>query len=275
MNPVTEKWVHYTDHEMITINTKSFHNDPAGIYFFPEDHYPHASMWHQKKYRFVITLKPTTDVLYLPTLSDDEIETLVTKGDVKEAFEAYIGRYPPESHEKKIRMAWEQLRNQYKFAGRWNAILRGMGYDAVFDDAGIIHSSEPIQLLLLNPRAIASIIREQPKPNLYQKMNQVVTELVDICYDFGEVSVQRPRRQKDTWSSQKQLRARVEVKRSEDNYASFNITISENGKNIGVHLSWSNPKLNYGVGATFEIAPNRWQFDGLKSVKRDLHQIFK
>ena len=42
-------WVHYTNHPMLSLNRKGFHQDPQGFYFFPYDHVPRYAMWHEKK----------------------------------------------------------------------------------------------------------------------------------------------------------------------------------------------------------------------------------
>ena len=73
-----KNWVHYTDTEMLTINPRPFHGDPIGIYCFPEDHFPKASMWHQKKYKFIITLKPNVNILDIKNIDDDLLYSLLS-----------------------------------------------------------------------------------------------------------------------------------------------------------------------------------------------------
>ena len=46
-------WVHYTNHPMLMVAPKkfSFHQDPSGIYFFPEKFVHHNTMWRNRKWR--------------------------------------------------------------------------------------------------------------------------------------------------------------------------------------------------------------------------------
>ena len=44
---------------------------------------------------------------------------------------------------------------------------------------------------------------------------------------------------------------------------------------IDVHLRYSSPRLDYGVGAQFDAAKNEWEsYGGLDRLKRDLDRIF-
>jgi hypothetical protein len=267
---------------MLTIKLKTFHYDPSGIYFFPETFSPETSMWKKMKYKFIATLKPDARVLDLPRINDQELETMLTGMDASAIFHADLQHYPLEGA-KKIKRAWEILRERPAIHGgssaNWNKIIRGMGYDAVFDDAGIIHFAEPIQLLVLNPRILNIVAREQPKGDYFAKMNKVIAELKAICEPFGEVTIEGPKMMSTGYlsGSPKALAAKLNVNRSEENYADFSITRETSPgfeHVIGVHLRWSKPHLNYGVGAQFNGANNVWEYDGLDGIKRDLERIF-
>jgi hypothetical protein len=273
------RWAHHSNHEMLTVRTKTFHNDPSGIYFFPLDYQPTASMWHQMKYRYVVELVPQARVLDLPQISTTDVATLLQAVGQTEAFAAYLQQYPPENHRDMVRMLWSHIRNSsFRFHGQWNKIIRSMGYEAVFDDSGIIHSAEPIQLLVLDPRAIVLIDRATAKPNYFGKMKKVVDELAAVCATFGVVTTEPPRKKRGSWSSTPMLMARVEVHRSEENYATFNVIHDQTDQNmahmIRVHMGYSRPYLNHGVGATYNAAMNKWDYTGLNSIVRDLNTIF-
>lgn len=265
---------------MLTVNSKSFHSDPSGLYFFPEFNLPEYSMWHQKTYRFIVTLKPGIKVLDLPKIGNAELNRLVAMMDVTETFQDYITRYPPENHQKKVKMAWEMMKNNNSYGigkgSKWNKAFRDLGYDAVFDDAGIIHYAEPIQLIVLNPRAINIIDRETMKLNMFQKISDITKEIVEMCKPYGDVTVEGPKMMAGHLSGgKKTLRARVDVHKTNKNYAAITIGKYDDDRHmIRVSLQYSEPRLNYGSGASFDAAANKWQFDGLKGLARDLVKIF-
>jgi hypothetical protein len=286
------RWVHYSDHEMLTIRAKSlrddpsgivrttsFHNDPIGIYFFPEGYRSQTSMWAKMKYKYIVTLKPDARVLDLPRVSDDEVDRMLSAFGATERFYADPDWTRSLEGEKKIKRMWEIMRDQPRIHAKWNKSIRNLGYDAVFDDAGIIHNAEPIQLIVLNPRIINVIDREQPKGHYFEKITNVVAELKAVCEPFGTVTVEGPKLMKIGWlsSSPKTLAARVDVRRSEHNYADFKVSRREEkdfSHLISVSLSWSRPSLNHGVGASFNAAKNEWEYRGLEGIKRDLENIF-
>lgn len=280
------RWVHYTNHEMMTMRLDvkdgrlvSFHSDPVGIYLFPENYVSETSMWVKMKYKFIATVKPNARVLDLPKISDDDLDRMLNGMGALDQFNADLQRYPLEG-EKKVKRAWEILRGHPGGSRtNWNKIVRTLGYDAIFDDAGIIHFAEPIQLLVLNPAILNVIEREQPKRNFFTKMTRVVAELKDICEPFGEVTIEGPRMMQTGWSSgPKSLGARLGIRRSEKNYADFKITRGDTPNFdhiINVSLQYSRPSLNHGVGAQFNAASNVWEYRGLEGVQRDLQAIFK
>jgi hypothetical protein len=276
------KWVHYSNHEFLSVHPKAFHSDAAGIYFFPDHVKPDASMWHQKTYKYVVTLKPETRVLVLPDIPDAMLDRLVANMEVTKFFDDYITRYPPENRIKKIKMAWEMIRTNSPSGwgtgkgSRWNKVLRDLGYDAVFDDSAIIHFAEPIQLLVLNPRVINVVARITQKVSYFQIITKIIDELKAVCEPFGEVVVVPPRLQKSSWSYSKILQGAVEVSRSKDIYARFSVghDPKETPHLVRVGLQYSQPRLGYGVGASFDARKGEWEFGGLESLTRDLARIF-
>lgn len=276
-------WMHYSKHQMLMVNANAFHNDPAGIYFFPFDYHPTASMWHLMPYRYVAKLKPEARVLDLPRMSQTDIDTLIQAVGNGAQFASEIEQYPPDNHRDMVRMLWSNIRNNaFRFQAKWNKIFRSMGYDAIFDDSGIIHSAEPIQLVVLNPRTITLISQSVMKRNNYSKMKKVVDELTAVCEQFGTVTVEPPtkKRSSSTRAREPILCARVEVRHGEEHYAAFNIDLDHTDKNSGhmirISLGFSQPRLNYGVGTMYNTATDRWDDrEGLARVRNDLQRIFQ
>lgn len=271
------RWVHYSKHEMLAVHPKGFHQDPTGLYFFPADEQPESTMWKKMAYKFTIMLKPSARVLNLPTMSDTDIQTMLVGLGQYDIFLAELDRYPAENHEKKVDCAWEVAKQAYS-PPKWNRVLRQMGYDAVFDDRGIIYFSEPRQLLVLDPRIIHLLSREQPKRNYYAAMVDVVAQLKALCEPYGEVTVEEPRMRAQRWSHKKTLTARLDVHRSDDNYAAFTISHDSGTETqthlISISLSYSQPSLGYGSGASFNVVQNEWEWNGLETIQHDLEKVF-
>ena len=275
------RWVHYSNHEMLTINQKQFHQDPSGIYFFPESHVPTATMWHQKKYKYVVVLKPDARVLDFPQISDNELNKMLIGMGVKDEFEEYIKQYPPKDRIKKIDMAWERLRAGGGFRySLWNKVIRSLGYDALFDDKGVVHSSEPIQLIVLNPRCINIVDRVVIKSNYFRKMLMVFEEIKKLAANYGNVTTEPPRIV--SRYGNKSLAAYIRIN-DYDHKPYATITLSRNDdKNwrhlVGVSVS-SDPSLSYSLGAKYDTLKDGWEASygsktGFDTIKEGLDKIF-
>ena len=269
------RWVHYSDHEMLTVNHKQFHQDPRGIYFFPESHNPDATMWHAKKYKYTVVLKPDAKVLDLPEISDRLLDKMVADIGATETFQGYITQYPPADHIKKIHMAWEMMRQKFSYS-LWNKVIRNLGYDALFDDKGIIHSHEPIQLIVLNPRCISIVNREKPKSNYFPKMVEAMKEVVELAKQYGKVEIEQPKLVNRYGN--KTLTGYVTINDWEHKpYARITFTRS-NDKNFShlVQVSvTSSPHLSGSLGANYDSFKNEWQsYSNIETLKRGLDTIF-
>lgn len=269
-------WIHYSKEPFAKIKPKSFHNDPVGIYLFPEKFNPEGS-W--KDYRYKIYCK----VHDLKVLDLSEWNTLEKAEKLCELLKAtpideqgYL-RYMRES-KNPIKTAWEWIR--YIYLGRpamFNKAIRSIGYNAVFDDTRSIHIAE-IQLLILDPTLIdvmKIIDQKKDRGSGFNEINKVTNWLLkDVGPLYG-----------------KTILADELKKHGDKLYSTVKI---ENGKNYvylktvpiisvmndvvltGIHtyVQYANPSLNYGAGGS-------WKFDGgnmediYKELKRDLDKIFK
>src|SRR6478672_4435050 len=90
---IPERWIHYSDTPMLSLNPHGFHQDPLGIYFFPEDFTTPFAMWNEKPYKFTVNLKPGARVLCYGEITDPELDHLLTLTGAQEKFADYIQRY--------------------------------------------------------------------------------------------------------------------------------------------------------------------------------------
>ena len=178
-------WVHYTNLPQVTINPKAMHQDPVGIYLFPSNFNP-ASYWLAHLYRFDVQLDPSLQVLDLGHLSLE---------DAKEILDHL--KIPSEDLDS-IREFWERMRNHFILKihnpgpGAWNKALRGLGYDAVFDDTKVIHSAEQ-QLLVLDPKKIKVLQRTDLKDTGFEDVVKVMDRVKELVSPYGKVEVTNPR----------------------------------------------------------------------------------
>lgn len=142
-------FVRYTNHEQPFIAKKQWHQDPAGVYFFPKEFKPSGS-WHlTNKYLMHSQLKPGAKVLDIAKLSEKDMLRIYQELgiDPKPIME-------PSQYASRAEKFYRGIRDRYsgkqvKFAND----IRKLGYDAIFDDTGAIHNAEK-QLIVLNPAAM-------------------------------------------------------------------------------------------------------------------------
>ena len=180
-------WVHYTNINKLGVNPKQFHQDPAGIYLFPEEFKPAGTLWTDKKYKILVNTKPNMKVLDLAKLSNNEMQRIADRvGLDKNTFE-------------NPRDLWDALRNHYFLsvgapgAGAWNKDFRDLGYNAIFDDTGTIHTAET-QLVALDPRILK--IKEvvpQKKGSGIEDIKKYQKLVEKYSAPYGEVTISTPR----------------------------------------------------------------------------------
>jgi hypothetical protein len=294
-------WVHYTDEDFLSMRynnkvpyetvkqpadkkfkkrevSRQFHQDPAGIYLFPEKFTPWPN-WAKKKNVFYVTLKPSIRILDCGKLDEKEIRDFVAlHGEIAvESFNDYTEQYPPENPKRMMKMAWEMIRRTMMGDyGKWNAILRRAGYDALFDDTGSVMSNE-VQLILLNPQAIASVKKQEIKPNAYDNIFKIFDEVKEMCAPFGTIEVEPPQKRKEwgSYDTTKELTANVKVENADGRYAKFKINFDKENRTVNIHLQYSNPRLDYGSGATYSTITGKYEsYSGLDRLEKDLKKIF-
>lgn len=192
-----DAWVHFSDFPEMKINPRPFHQDPAGIYLFPEGFDP-AGMWSSRRYKFICRLSDQAKVLDLGDMTAQDAANLLSQIIPGQEFEARVL-----AAANPVDEMWEILKNEFvlkdgKRLGQWNQALRKIGYDAVFDDTGSIFVGEP-QLLVLDPRQIRVLDRQDQRTSGYEKSAEILEFIADVCREAGMqgLSVETPRKRRE------------------------------------------------------------------------------
>lgn len=277
---IPTRWIHYSDTPMLSLNPRGFHQDPMGIYFFPQDFKP-FSMWNEKPYKFVVSLKPGTRVLHYGSITDQELDHLLTLTGAKQQFEDSIRRYPPKDHKRRLDMAWSTMRDHYmrRVPAAWSKAIMQAGWDAIYDDTGAIHVAEPRQLLVVNPRVIQVIDMQRQKLPVFAALQKVTQDVAQLAKEFGPVEVEGPKRQRKRWATTTYLGSVVSVQRSERNYMTIEIS-HQNEEHfrtrIRVSVKYSSPSLGYGSGAEYNIVTQQYDdHSNLERLRRDMEKVFR
>ena len=280
-------WVHYSRTDFLSINPKPFHQDAAGIYFFPKNFSP-IGYWQKYPYKFTVTIKPSTHILDLAHITEEELYAMIDAAGIRDKFESHIEKYPPVNMNKKMDQAWEALVRYYSFEngegkrlGKFNKMLRSLGYDAIFDDGKIVHCAEE-QLIVLDPRCINVVKLEKRSGSGYKEMKKVMADLVEVCKPYGKIEITEPKKVNPRYGSgNKVLQATVEVKRSEDNFISFTLTAEgdagEPPSQIHVGAGYSRPYLNASHSSRYNIMAGKYDDyfgSGFADIKLALEKTF-
>jgi len=265
------RWVHYTKTPYLKIHPEQFHQDPAGIYLFPEE-FETIGAWDSYPYKFTVEVPADLKVLDLADMAREDVIALV-----KHCF-GYINRDLTIEEEDQLEKAknyqdraWDMLRNSdfmYNKA-KWNKALRDLGYDAVFDDTGSVHSAE-VQLIVLHPRKLKVVGLEERSGTGFKEIEKVMKDLESEFAEYGTISSQAPRKKKE-WGEEI-LFGTMRIENG-DRYASLKIYPNKERTNIGVSLQYSKPRLGYGAGFEYNIAKNK--YDRLDTFQKDLDKIFE
>lgn len=280
------RWVHYTDHDMLTVNSRKSHSDPKGIYFFPENFKP-ISWWVAKKNCFSVAIKPDARILDLSAIDEEGIWSLVKAVGAEDIFAGYIKMYPPENTHKMLDMAWDMMKQKMMSdTGKWNAILRHQGWDAVFDDTKSIHTSET-QLLVLNPSIITDVKNISKKPEIYNKMLKIIDDFRKL--DFGDLKMTIENPKRENRYGVVSLCAYIDISNEEYNpesydtkrkYAKVKIVYDpkQSKDRISIFLQYSNPSLGYGSGTEYNIHTNEYREyiggSGLDKFRDEIIHVF-
>ena len=271
-------WIHYSKLPQVTINPKGMHQDPAGIYLFPADFKP-VEMWQTLPYRFEVQLDPSARVMDLTQLNVSEAK------DILQNLGIDYWEIKGEDHRDQIRSFWDGMKNEFilksgRREGAWNKALRDLGYDAIFDDEKIIHGAEE-QLLVLDPRKIKVLKRDDQSATGYGEVLEVMRHVEEFLKPYGKVEVDPPKLRKIGWGQKKEIAGYTKVG-DEKVYANWSIMPQYHPGNksrpssVGVHLDFSSPRLEYGAGGEVSILTKPLDFKKLdEELKRTMDKIWK
>lgn len=297
----TGVWVHYSKEPFLKVNPRQLHQDPAGIYFFPEK-FEAKGQWRLFPHKFRASVD-RLNVLDLSKLSGEDAadiyEKVVPEGARKLSREDFVAR-PLHPSPDPASTLWDALREHFVLGkgrqggqagfGAWNRALRNAGYDAVFDDTGAIHAVE-VQLIVLDPTKVDVIERVDQRSSGFDEMGEVTKALADLLASYGTVKVEEPRRRRGMWSSSStKLSASVRVEKvgDPDTYASWGIEPVFSGgdvapaskdtmpREIRVYLEYSSPSLGYGAGASVEMGRRELDMGEMRrNVRRDMDAVWE
>jgi len=189
------RWVHYGRQPFLKINPQQFHQDPAGIYLFPEDFRTMGS-WHYFPYKFFVQLDPSLKVLDLADYKTKESCEELYKKLKSEPGKSW-NAYSNEKTERHIDLLWEDLKTRHS-PGSFTKLLLSAGFDAVFDDTNSIFSGET-QLIVLNLKKLGKITRQDKKGFGFALVRSVADELKAALEKFGTVTEKRPKTEFSGW----------------------------------------------------------------------------
>jgi len=251
-------WTHYSNFDALKINAKPFHQDPAGIYFFPKG-FDTIGSWHTYKYKFIAKLKPEAKVLDFEGKSAafwiDLIERGGAKSENADRWKSFCDELAEETEAGRQAMSFLRshfIRNNAAF----NAFFRKLGYDALFDDTKAIHSAE-VQLVVLNPRMIEVVERVDRNDNSFKLLESLLRACSAAVSHLGDVKVTEPRMVSSWGEKGMQARLNVDKKPHSVSWSLNSSTIPVPGSKqraldgISVYLNYSSgPQRNYSIALT-------------------------
>jgi hypothetical protein len=270
----TGVWVHYSQEPFVKIRPKQLHQDPAGIYLFPERFEPEGGWW-KFPYKFLVRVEGLRreSVLDLARLTEGESVALYNDLVPEGERELKPGDFRTTRHADRM---WEGLQRYFFLgkgrpgAGSFNKALRDLGYDAVFDDTGSIHTVE-VQLLVLDPTKVKVVEMIDQSATGFAEVKAVARHLAEFLGGYGKVTVKEPRKGGVGWG-EKGVVASVHVERRDDPevYAQWKLAPhffsgDARPQEINVRLEYSRPSLtdssgwSRSVGATVDL--RKWKSD--------------
>jgi hypothetical protein len=231
-------WVHYTNVNKLGVNPQQFHQDPAGIYLFPKEFEVKGHIWKEKKFKIIVSIKPDISILDLAKITKQDMQEILDKLGIKYHEDVF----------KDVDEWWEHLKGYYsltgkKLAGKWNKDFRSLGYDAIFDDTGSIHTNE-IQLLVLNPNVlkVEDVETQNIKRGQFSRLEQFQAKLKELLEPHGKVDATPVKKYKDWIGKDKRLKARLKLNMVTDDYVEFEIEEDERNHTMWVRVVSTNLK---------------------------------
>lgn len=166
-----------------------------------------------------------------------------------------------------------------KKAGSFNRFFVNAGYDAIFDDIGVVYGKYEKQLIVLNSKCLSDIEMHIKKYPIYDEMNFSCQEIIERLTPYSDsVETTEIKKEKDGWIRNDKgklvpdytLKKYITFKKEENRvtiYAYSNIN-SEKTNEISFSLS-SSPRLDYGSGASYNYSKKEWTFNSIEKIVKD------
>jgi hypothetical protein len=152
------RWVHYTDVDYMkprSDDQTAGTGDPHAIYLFPEEATLHlgVSLLHffsNKKNKIVVKIPSDLRVFDVAHLSDEMVKIFDLNPDILKNTESEYGLKG--SLMRFHHAFWHSLRKKFfKNPSEFSKFIMDKGYDAVFDDIGMINGKDEKQLVVFDP----------------------------------------------------------------------------------------------------------------------------
>jgi hypothetical protein len=204
-------FVSFTEIDKLGINPKSSYNTPLGIYAYPMSYVLDSVGSHHTMdllpfsgdtpYANMFSLKGSvsSNIIIAENFSDNDLDKYYQK--LYKLYKAYIpqlGDFINTSFDNAKIPGWAAGRLWYvtkelaetiskgSAPKIWNAIFRKLGIDAFIDDTNlaIIHSNEPTQMVVFNPRIIKDVKRVYNKysPSYMEQAQNFGSVIKELMY---------------------------------------------------------------------------------------------
>lgn len=265
-------WVHYTNIPYLSFNPKAFHSDPTGIYFFPKEFKP-SSSWSSRKYKFSAKLKPDARVLDFSKITREEMTRLADLAGVEKFVEI-------DDLYDSLKYVFSMTEGPNKKAGSFNRFFFNAGYDAIFDDIGVVYGKYEKQLIVLNPKCLSDVEMHMNKYPIYDEMNFSCQEIIERLTPYSDsVETTKIKKEKDGLIINYDkgeiipnyvLKKYITFKKDEKSVTilAYSNGSSEKTNEISFTLS-SSPRLGYGSGASYDYSAKEWNFNSIEKIVKD------
>jgi len=266
-NHQLKKWYHFSNVDFLKIPTRCSHNDPAGIYMFPEYALPKIkSYWKSKNFKFTISLKQNLNILDIDNLTKEQelkiIEKLDTKNNIAlNTFNEYYSE----------RSFWEYIRNNYSIKNNFlsRKDFMKLGYDGIFSDR-IIHSLEP-QLIIFDPKNI-KIEKVEKSKSPWEYLIRIKGDILKILKDEEDLNIKDEKvSSTKTHNNGKRVESKIIVSKNNKSFLIniyYNTDIKSYWRNGQIYVDISSYKRrNYSMGALIDVFEPNWEDFGTTLVK--------
>lgn len=182
-------FVHFGDSPKVGVKPQSFHSDPTGVYFYSLDwlllhprFYKEGSQFAVDRRYWTIAKLVSNNGIVFSELTYPKLEEIAERNNFQK-WDIFIKTQKRIDPKNSPALAlWDYLKMHRKDAGNKPLV----GIDFLYDDGlGIIHSREPNQLVVINPRAITTIAKGEQIPESDQSDYLITKVMKNIQLRYG------------------------------------------------------------------------------------------